>query len=130
MKISVPVYGEDLIFFGNAGHTPFFAIFNLNGTGMFKSFTLDSIRKNPRTDLDDHSHDEGHSCSHDHDDEEHVRQHQVMADVLKDCDYIVVNRACKNTVNSMKNIGVKVVKCDLKGTAANEVLAKTSVQFV
>jgi predicted Fe-Mo cluster-binding NifX family protein len=43
MKIAVPVLDESLKLAGNAGHTPYFAIFNLSG-GMFKSFTLEGLR--------------------------------------------------------------------------------------
>ena len=40
MKIAIPVKDENLTFFSNAGHTPKFAVYELSGTGMFKSFKL------------------------------------------------------------------------------------------
>ena len=131
MKIAIPVADASLTFFGNAGHAPSFAVYSVNGSGMFRSFSLDEIRKNPRNDIDhDHGEDEHHECSHDHDDEEHVRQHQVMADALEDCDYLVVRRACKNTAASMMNLGIKIKKYDANATKSEEILRALSAEFV
>ena len=64
-KIAIPVKDNTLTLVDNAGHTPKFAVFEMIGSGMFRSFKLQSIIDNPRTDLDDHDHDdEGHQCSH------------------------------------------------------------------
>mgnify|MGYP002368047650 CR=1 FL=1 len=49
MKIAIPVKDENLTFFSNAGHTPKFAIYELSGTGMFKSFKLNSLSSNKTT---------------------------------------------------------------------------------
>ncbi len=130
MKIAIPVADESLTFFGNAGHAPSFAVYDMNGSGMFRSFSLEGIRKNPRNDIDHDHADEDHECSHDHDDEEHVRQHQVMADALEDCDYLVVRRACKNTAASMMNLGIKIKKYNESATKAEEVLKALSNEFV
>jgi predicted Fe-Mo cluster-binding NifX family protein len=104
----------------------------MNGTGMFKSFKLAEIRSNPRNDLDhEHEDEEGsHDCSHSHDDAEHIAQHDKMGRVLEDCNYIVVSRACKNTVNSMKNNGVSVVKYNGNAPKADAILREVSVKFV
>jgi len=128
MKIAIPVKDETLTFFGNAGHTPKFAIYEMNGSGMFKSFKLDEIRDNPRNDLD-HEHDDDHECGHSHDDAEHIAQHDKMGRVLEDCSYIVVSRACKNTVNSMKNNGVNVVKYNGSAPKTDAILRELSPKF-
>ena len=47
MKIAVPVIDQTLKISKNAGHTPYFAIFNIGG-GMFKTITFDSLRANPK----------------------------------------------------------------------------------
>ncbi len=132
MKIAIPVADESLTFFGNAGHAPLFAVYSVSGSGMFRAFNFDEIRRNPRTDIDHDEADEAHECSHDHDDhdEEHVRQHRVMADALEDCDYLVVRRACKNTAESMTNLGIKIKKYDDQATKAAEILRSMSPQFV
>jgi predicted Fe-Mo cluster-binding NifX family protein len=131
MKIALPVENEYKKLFGNAGHTPMFAIYTLSGGGMFRSFTFDELRKNPRTDLDHHDHDdEHHTCDHDDGDEEHIRQHDVMAEALEDCDYLVVKRACKNTARSMTNLGVKLVKYSGEAHEADTVLKELSAQFL
>ena len=133
MKIAIPVVDENLTFFGNAGHAPSFAVYSVNGSGMFRSFTLDEVRKNPRNDIDHEHPDEDHECSHDHDDhdhDEHVRQHRVMADALEDCDYLVVRRACKNTAESMMNLGIKIKKYTESGTKSEEILRALSKEFV
>ncbi len=47
MKIAVPVVDDSLKMAGNAGHTPYFAVYNLKG-GMFRSFELEGLRANPK----------------------------------------------------------------------------------
>ncbi|WP_345993928.1 hypothetical protein [Sulfurimonas sp. HSL-1716] len=130
MKIAIGVKDDSLIFFGNAGHTPAFAVFDMTGGGMFRSFKLEEIRENPRTDLDEHDHDEDHHCDHADDDAEHVAQHFKMGKVLEDCDYIVVKRACKNTANAMKSYGVKIVKYEGSSQKADAILKELSGKFV
>lgn len=129
MKIAIGVKDDTLTFFGNAGHTPSFAIFELSGAGMFRSFKLLETRHNPRTDLDAHEHEEHHVCSHGSDDAEHVAQHFKMGEVLEDCDYLVVQRACKNTANAMKNHGVKIVKYEGASTKSDAILKELSAKF-
>jgi predicted Fe-Mo cluster-binding NifX family protein len=131
MKIAIPVSDDTLTFFGNAGHTPYFAVFSVNGSGMFRSFNLEEVRRNPRNDIDhDHGEEEHHECSHGEDDAEHVRQHEVMAETLEDCDYLVARRACKNTAKSMANLGIKIKKYDAAATKAPEILSAMSAQLV
>lgn len=128
MKIAVPVKDKNLQFFGNAGHTPYFAVFALKGGGMFRSFEFEEVRENPRTDLG--HHDEDHHCSHDEEDEAHVRQHLKMGDTLDDCDYMVVRRACKNTVKAMAEHAIKIQKYNGKGIEAKQILQELSVEFI
>ena len=128
MKIAIGVKDESLTFFGNAGHTPKFAIFDMNGTGMFRSFKLNTIKNNPRTDIDHNNED--HSCVHDGNDAEHIAQHNKMGIVLDECDYIVVTRACKNTANTMKEHGVKIVKYIGDASNADAVLREVSANFI
>lgn len=133
MKIAVPVKDESLTFFGNAGHTPFFAVFEIVGSGMFRSTKLSEIRNNPRTDLDEHDHDEEeehHVCSHGADDAEHVAQHFKMGEILQDCDYLIVQRACKNTANAMKNYAVKIIKYDGTSLKADAITKELSAKFI
>lgn len=128
MKIAVPVKDENRMLFGNAGHTPYFAVYNVIGNGVFKSFAFEELRKNPRSDLD-HEHDEEHHCDHDHDDEEHVREHQTMADAIEDCDYLIVKKACKNTVKSMANLGISAVKYTGSASKADAILSEMSAKL-
>ncbi|MGE4295982.1 MAG: NifB/NifX family molybdenum-iron cluster-binding protein [Campylobacterales bacterium] len=110
MKIAVPVRDETLKIFGNAGHTPYFAVYAVNGSGMFRTVKLEGLRENPRANLEaeggcHHEHGD-HEC--DHDAEAHKNEHRVMADILKDCDHLVVTKACKNTKLVMEEAGIKV----------------------
>jgi predicted Fe-Mo cluster-binding NifX family protein len=130
MKIAIPVKDDSLTFFGNAGHTPKFAIYNMNGTGMFRSFKLESVKNNPRTDLDHDEEEDEHECSHGHDDAEHIAQHNKMGEVLDACDYIVVKRACKNTANAMSSHGVKIVKYGGESLKADAILRELSSKFI
>lgn len=130
MKIAIPVKDESLTFFGNAGHTPKFAIYDMNGTGMFRSFKLDTVKNNPRTDLDHEHAQEDHQCNHDHDDAEHIAQHNKMGVVLDECDYIVVKKACKNTANAITSHGVKIIKYSGESSQAESILKEVSSQFI
>ena len=129
MKIAIPVKDESLTFFGNAGHTPKFAVFSMKGSGMFRSFTLEDVRQNPRTDLDHEHDDEHHECSHDHDDAEHIAQHDKMGMLLEDCDYLVASRACKNTARTMQNHGVKIIKYSGQTPKSDAILREVAAQF-
>lgn len=129
MKIAIGVKDESLTFFGNAGHTPMFAIFDMNGSGMFRSFKLNTVKNNPRTDID--YNDENHTCAHDDDNNaEHIAQHNKMGTVLDECDYIVVTRACKNTANTMNEHGVKIVKYTGDSANADAILKELSASFI
>ena len=130
MKIAIPVKDESLQFFGNAGHSPKFAIYEMNGSGMFRSFTLQELRANPRVDIDHKHADEDHECNHSHDDEAHIAEHNKMGVALEDCNYLVVRRACKNTVNAMKSNGINVVKYGGESAQSEAVLRELAIKFI
>jgi len=129
MKVAVPVRDESLQFFGNAGHTPYFAVYTVKGAGMFRAFELEGLRENPRTDLDHEHEDEDHQCEHDHDDEAHVQEHFKMGKVLEDCDFLVVTRACKNTAAAMAEYGVHIRKYSGDPAKADAVLRGVASQL-
>ena len=129
MKIAIPVRDENLTFFPNAGHTPKFAVYSLAGSGMFRSFNLESIINNPRTDINHDEPEEEHECNHSHDDADHIEQHNRMGVALNDCDYIVVKKACKNTAKSFTSQGIKIVKYNGDSFEAASVLKETSANF-
>lgn len=130
MKIAIPVKDESLTFFGNAGHTPNFAIYEMSGNGMFLSFKLSEVRANPRSDLDHEHDDEDHECSHGHEDAEHIAQHNKMGVVLEDCNYLVVKRACKNTANAMKSSGVNIIKYSGDDMKSETILRTLATKFI
>lgn len=127
MKVAIPVKDTHLSFFDNAGHTPYFAVYTIKGGGMFKSFDLEEVRPNPRTDLD-HGEEE-HHCSHDHEDAAHVNEHFKMAEAIQDCDFLITKRACKNTVKAMENYGVSIKKYNGLPDKADTVLNTVSSQL-
>jgi len=130
MKVAIPVKDDSLIFFSNAGHTPYFAVYNIKGAGMFKSFELEAVRPNPRTDIDHtHDDDEGHTCSHDKGDEEHAKAHYIMGEAISDCEFIVVKMACKNTAAAFTKQGIKIKKYNGEADKANIILSKVSAQL-
>ena len=130
MRIAIPVKDENLTFFSNAGHTPKFAIYHMNGTGMFRSFILEQIKKNPRTDLDHDHAEEYHQCSHASDDAKHIAEHDKMGVALDGCDFIVVKKACKNTSNAITSHGVKIVKYNGDSLQADKILKEVASQFI
>ena len=130
MKIAVPVMDETLKLSGNAGHTPYFAVYNLKG-GMFRSFEFEALRPNPKVAGEDqYEHDEHHMCDHDANDVEHIKAHDTMADAIGDCDYLVVKMVCKNTAKSMMNLGIKLKKYNGSEVQANKILMELAPQFV
>lgn len=130
MKIAIPVKDENLTFFSNAGHTPKFAIYVQSGSGMFRSFKLENIIQNPRTDIDHDHAEEEHDCDHAHDDAEHIAQHNKMGTALSDCAYIVVKKACKNTANSFTSQGIKLVKYNGDSLEVSKILQETATKFI
>ena len=130
MKIAVPVVDDTLKMAGNAGHTPYFAVYNLKG-GMFRSFEFEGLRANPKMagEEDHHDHDDHHTCDHDANDMEHIKAHDTMADAIADCDYLVVKMACKNTANSMSNLGIKLKKYNGNEAQAGKILMELATQF-
>lgn len=130
MKIAVPVIDETLKMAGNAGHTPYFAVFSLQG-GMFRTFVFEGMRANPKVagEEDHHDHDEGHTCDHDENDIEHLNAHGAMADAIHDCEYLVVKMACKNTAKSMNNLGIKLKKYNGTEIQAAKILTELMAQF-
>jgi predicted Fe-Mo cluster-binding NifX family protein len=115
MRVAVPVWDKSLKIFKNAGHTPFFAIFELAG-GMFRSFNLVELRANPRV-KNDHEYacesEKTGKCSHEGQSEDekiaHKEEHRVMAEIINDCKYLIADKACKNTKNTMNDAGVEVI---------------------
>lgn len=130
MKIAIPVRDETLNFIGNAGHTPKFAIYDMVGTGMFKSFKLNTIIDNPRSDLEHEHGEEEHHCNHDHNDEEHIAQHNKMGVALDKCDYIVVKKACKNTARTMSDHGIKIVKYSGTSSKSDAIIKEVANSFM
>jgi len=130
MKIAIPVKDENLSFFPNAGHTPKFAVYTMAGSGMFKSFNLDEVKQNPRNDIDHSNPEEDHACDHSHDDADHIEQHNKMGRALKECDYIVVKKACKNTAKSFTSEGIKLVKYNGDSFESTKILNELSSKFV
>lgn len=133
MKIAIPVKDETLTIAHNAGHTPYFAVFNIGG-GMFKTITLEELRANPKMAGEEHHHhddedEKHHECSHGADDIEHIKAHDTMAEAIKDCNYLVVKMACKNTANSMKELGIKMKKYNGNQTDAKLALAEVASEF-
>ncbi|MEY4505114.1 MAG: hypothetical protein RL154_1411 [Pseudomonadota bacterium] len=117
MNIAVPVWDDSLKVFKNAGHAPYFAVFSTQGTGIFKTLKLESLRANPRVKADheeecSHDHEEeqyAHKCEHDS--EAHKEEHRVMSEILKDCEKMVCHIACKNTKATMGEAGIEVIIC-------------------
>lgn len=129
MKIAVPVVDESLKMAGNAGHTPYFAVYTMSG-GMFRSFVLEGLRANPKVaGEEEHDHDEHHTCEHDEGDIAHIQAHDSMAEAIEDCDYLVVKMACKNTAKSMSNVGVKLQKYNGHEILAPKILTELAAHF-
>jgi len=132
MKVAIPVVNDSLRITKNAGHTPFFAIFNIGG-GMFKTVTLEELRANPKMaghgEISEEELDGHHVCDHDENDMEHIKAHDLMSEAIKDCEYLVIKSACKNTANSMKEFGIKMKKYSGEKTNAKEALGEISGEF-
>ncbi len=99
---------------------------------MFKTITLEGLRTNPKMaghEVDEEEHSGKHVCEHDANDIEHIKAHDVMAEAIKDCDYVLVKMACKNTTNSMKEFGFKVKKYNGEKTNAKRHLEKYLPNF-
>lgn len=117
MKIAIPVYDDNLEIFSNAGHAPYFAVYSLQGEGMFKQCILEGLRYNPRSEHECSGHHDGHDECHHGDDVAHREEHRVMVDLVRDCDVLLVQKACKNTKIVFEESGIRVQKIS-QGTHA------------
>ena len=113
MKIAIPVYDDSLRIFTNTGHTPFFAIFEQVGSGMFKKIDFVELRHNPRGNVE-----VSEGCSHNDSDmseEEqiaHKLEHNILGEIIKDCQVVLVKKACKNTAKVFNEYGIKICKIE------------------
>lgn len=113
MKIAIPVYDDSLRIFTNTGHTPFFAIFEQVGSGMFKKIDFVGLRHNPRGNVE-----ASEGCSHNDSDmseEEqiaHKLEHNILGEIIKDCQVVLVKKACKNTAKVFNEYGIKICKIE------------------
>ena len=111
MKIAIPVYDEKLDIFGNTGHTPFFAIFEQKGSGMFKKIDFVELRQNPRGNVEASG-----GCSHKDEDmskEEqiaHKNEHNVLGEIIHDCKIVLVKKLVKIPQRFLKNVGLRFAK--------------------
>ena len=111
MKIAIPVYNEALDIFGNTGHTPFFAIFEQKGSGMFKKIDFVELRQNPRGNVEASG-----GCSHKDEDmskEEqiaHKNEHNILGEIIQDGEIVLVKKACKNTAKVFEENGIRICK--------------------
>lgn len=113
MRIATPVHNESLKVFANAGHAPFFAVFDINGAGKFRAAKLIALRANPRVNL---QAEEG--CEHENDPQEEPNEEcgyeskkeelKVMTAILSDCAELVAAKACKNAKRAFDEAGVRV----------------------
>lgn len=110
MKVAVPVKNRELDLFANAGHAPYFAIYQQKGSGMFRSFELLELRDNPRVNMEAEfgCQREGEE-HHEHGDDEHA----VLGELVHDCSKVGVIKACERAAKAMNERGAQVVK--LKG---------------
>lgn len=125
-RVALPVKSDKLDIFINAGHTPYFAIFDIVGEGAFKSSKLIELRENPRVNLDAEfgcSAEHGEH-GHDEDDEEHKKGHEILGEILKDCDILIAKKACKNSIESLKKYSIEVKKIDGDTLDARVAIAK------
>ncbi|RAX57919.1 hypothetical protein CCZ01_04630 [Helicobacter monodelphidis] len=125
MIIAVPVFDDGLKIFTNTGHSPYFAIFEQKGKGMFKSFDLLEMRTNPRGNKEA---EKGCSHSEDEDTEAHIHGHLVLAEMVKGVDIVLVKHACANTTKVMQNAGAKICKIPQNIQMAKEALSQANMQ--
>lgn len=126
MKIAIPVFDKNLQIFNNTGHTPFFAIFEQIGSGMFRKIDFIELRKNPRGDESANA-----GCSHkdsDMSEEEqiaHKNEHNVLGEIIQDCAVVLVKKACQNTAKVFNERGIKV--CKIEASCQN---AKDALKYI
>ncbi|WP_104722321.1 NifB/NifX family molybdenum-iron cluster-binding protein [Helicobacter mesocricetorum] len=126
MKIAIPVYNEALDIFGNTGHTPFFAIFEQKGSGMFKKIDFVELRQNPRGNLEASG-----GCSHKDEDMNeaeqiaHKNEHNILGEIIQDCEIVLVKKACKNTAKVFQERGIRI--CKMEQNCQN---AKDSFRYI
>ncbi|MDR1910733.1 MAG: hypothetical protein LBQ52_00080 [Helicobacteraceae bacterium] len=113
MRVAVPVHNEGLKSFTNAGHAPFFAVFDVSGNGAFRSVKLAELRANPRVNLEAED-----GCEHERQPESEPLEEcgyeskrdelRSMTSILSDCSDLIAAKVCKNAARAFKEAGINV----------------------
>jgi len=112
MKIALPIKDTLNIYKDNPHTAPKFAIYIIENINNTIHFSLHAIVDNPLSDLKCHQFtEEEKTCSCDAEEQKslmHKCEHYSLLESIGDCTYLLANKYCINTRNSMKKAGIKI----------------------
>ncbi|MBU0721647.1 hypothetical protein KJ877_09920 [bacterium] len=114
MKIAVPL-DDNLLFYRNNPYTaPKFGIYTIDIKNAQVSFGISDIVDNPKyTHKSIRFNECQMRCECDFSakkDINHICEHYALLETIGECSYLLADKFCDNTLNSLKNGGVKVFK--------------------
>ena len=114
MKIALPIENTLILYKDNPHTAPKFAIYDVEKIQNNIHFSLYSIIENKLSQVKNGEFDKKEKkCSCDEQRENNLRHkcdHYSLVEALNGCSYLLANKYCKNTKNSMKNGGIKIFK--------------------
>lgn len=114
MKIAIPLDKELLLYTDNPFTAPKFAIYLIDGNKSDISYSLLNTVDNPLyIDECDIAYDKQKLCACDDsckNDIKHICEHYALLEVISSCSYLLADKYCKNTLNSLKNGGIKIFR--------------------
>ena len=114
MKVAVPTDNELLFYHANPITAPKFSIYHIDGDYLNLTFSLVDIVINPWIVANKGVFDEEQiNCRCDEEecfDIRHISEHYALLEVIGECDYMLADGYCKNTLNTLAKAGIKIFK--------------------
>lgn len=114
MKVAVPTDNELSFYHANPITAPKFSIYTIEGSYMDLTFHLVDIVINPWIILNRGVFNEKQICCECGEEEcldiRHVSEHYALLEVIGECDYLLADHYCANTLSALKKASVEVFK--------------------
>ncbi len=115
MIVAVPVNAQERVYHDNPCTSPMFAIFEVTGDRQEIRYRHTLTRLNPWAKYDGVMLKDPHmkSCTCEEQlmrNPHHISEHYVLLEAIGQCDILIVDNYCLNTLYTMKNVGIKLHK--------------------
>lgn len=115
LTIAIPVDATNRVYHDNPCSAPLFAVYEIEGNRKDMRYRHAFTRLNPWKKVEGEmvTDPKVRDCSCDETtvkDPHHISDHYALLEVLGKCNYLLADRYCFNTVNTMRNVGIRLHK--------------------